>query len=299
MTEAEVLGALEECGLTVPTNEDSEPAYVEFDGDLFWVNMNRRGELWINTKEKPRAAFRVVKATPVSAEDAGIEAPAPGEASEPHAAAPGSDEPGAAAPRSSERRDDRRDDRRGGRGRNRDDRPAASSDAGGSPQPLPPGSALLERIVPLMRRNRHGGGISGSMSFLIRALHCSEADLLAGFAGLGLTLTEDPQAEAVPVEIRDGVWWLNRDQRGGVWINGREKSEGARPRPTVAGTIRPRRSFLRRGGRFAAVRGAALSPQADQDRRLCRRNRPPGGYPGQEPGGFPVGPPRGQPPRSP
>ena len=71
LTEQEVLGALQECGLAVPEDEDSAPTYVEYDGDLFWVNINRRGELWINTKEKPRAAFRVVQGTPVAAEEAG------------------------------------------------------------------------------------------------------------------------------------------------------------------------------------------------------------------------------------
>src|SRR5262249_2325781 len=57
LTEKEVLGALKECGLTIPDDDDADPVYVEYDGDLFWVNANRRGELWINTKEKPRAKF--------------------------------------------------------------------------------------------------------------------------------------------------------------------------------------------------------------------------------------------------
>jgi len=32
----------------------------EYDGDIFWVNINRRGEIWINTREKPDPVFRIV-----------------------------------------------------------------------------------------------------------------------------------------------------------------------------------------------------------------------------------------------
>ena len=44
----------------MPADEDSKPEYLEYDGDLYWLNINRRGELWINTKEKPRQVFRTV-----------------------------------------------------------------------------------------------------------------------------------------------------------------------------------------------------------------------------------------------
>jgi hypothetical protein len=94
---------------------------------------------------------------------------------------------------------------------------------------------MLEKIRPLMRRNRRGPGGSGSASFLSRALRCSEADLMTAFAGLGLTL---PASGAKPVEVEFGreIWWLNQDQRGGVWINGQEKREGAAPTEGAAGS---------------------------------------------------------------
>src|SRR5208283_4871955 len=50
LSEADVVGALKECGLEIPDDEDAKPVYVDYDGDLFWVNINRRGELWVNTK---------------------------------------------------------------------------------------------------------------------------------------------------------------------------------------------------------------------------------------------------------
>jgi hypothetical protein len=226
LTEKELVGALKECGLNVPEDEDAEPAYVEYDGDLFWVNMNRRGELWINTKEKPRPAFRVVQGKPVDS----------GEVESPEA---GGQEPSAQAAQGKQDDGGRRPERRN----RRSDAPSAEAAGAGEPgQPLPAGPALLDRIGPLMRRNRRGAGISGSTSFLARALKCTEADLVAAFNGLGLSLPADPDAKPVVVEIGDGAWWLNQDQRGGVWINGREKSgeaaqqaEDGSPAPDGAG----------------------------------------------------------------
>ncbi len=90
------------------------------------------------------------------------------------------------------------------------------------------GPVLLEKIRPLMRRNRRGPGGSGSLSFLSRGLKCSEADLLAGFGALGLVLPSSPEEKPVVVEIGGEEWWLNKDQRGGVWINGEERKSGSR-----------------------------------------------------------------------
>ena len=69
ISEADVIGALKECGLDIPEDEDAKVTYVEYDGDLFWVNINRRGELWVNTKEKSRPVFRTVQAARVEPEE--------------------------------------------------------------------------------------------------------------------------------------------------------------------------------------------------------------------------------------
>ena len=69
LEEADIIGALKECGFTIPEDEDAAPAYLEYDGDLFWVNVNRRGELWVNTKEKPRRVFRTVPGAKIAAEE--------------------------------------------------------------------------------------------------------------------------------------------------------------------------------------------------------------------------------------
>ncbi len=68
-SEEDLKSALAECGFGIPEDEDAKPEYLEYDGDLYWVNVNRRGELWINTKEKPRPVFRPVKAQKVVVEE--------------------------------------------------------------------------------------------------------------------------------------------------------------------------------------------------------------------------------------
>ena len=185
----------------MPENEDSPAVHLEYDGDLYWLNINRRGELWINTKEKPRPVFRAVKGTRVETPE------------EPKVAEKSStDQPPAKAHFEPRPR--------------RDEKPPGDAASSAPGEPLPAGPALLEKIRPLMRRNRRGPGGSGSASFLSRALKCNEADLIAAFAALGLVMPADPKDKPVFVEIGTDLWWLNQDSRGGVWINGREKKDG-------------------------------------------------------------------------
>jgi hypothetical protein len=96
----------------------------------------------------------------------------------------------------------------------------------GSGQPLPEGTALLNKIRPHMRRNRNGSGGSGSTSFLSRALKCNESDLKAAFSAMGLTMPSAPNDKPGFTEIGSELWWLSLDSRGGLWINGREKKPG-------------------------------------------------------------------------
>jgi hypothetical protein len=218
LTEDEVLAALKECGFIIPEDEDAKPVCVEYEGDLYWVNVNRRGERWINTKEKPRPMFRVAQATRAP-EGAGEE--------------PGSEGRESGETAVEENRPPARSETR-----NREPRPAPAA-----AEPLPAGPGILEKIRPLMRRSRRGPGGSGSLSFLSRALKCAEADLAAAFAALGLAEAEAPDAKPVFLEIGDRLWWLNRDQRGGLWINERDKREAAdrdeKPKGGEFGAERP------------------------------------------------------------
>jgi hypothetical protein len=234
MSEDDIMGALKECGFAIPDDEDAPAEYLEYDGDLFWVNVNRRGEIWVNTKEKPRPVFKTHKAERFVPEvKEGVPAPA-GEASAPadgsvaaEAKTPREDRPerGDRPDHAKSDRGDRgeRADRgeRGDRGP-KEQRGQDRGSGGGGKHGLPDGPALLDRIKPLMRRNRGGEGGSGSAGFLSRGLKCREPELLAAFNALGLHLPAAPGGPAAEVVIGDALWWLNQDHRGGVWINARK-----------------------------------------------------------------------------
>ena len=233
--ENDLIGALKECGFSIPETEETDPDYFEFEGDLYWVNRNNRGQLFINTREKPRPVFRTAQAKKLDPND-----PATAEL---------------VAERAAEKADiDKRKTEREERTARQAAAQAAAaaareaakeaanqgpaiSDQDGAAEPspkseeapagpLPIGQDLLDRIRPLMRRNRRGPGYSGSVSFLARALKHGEADVAAALAALGLNPPANPADKSVYVEIGDGVYWMNKDNRGGVWINGREKREG-------------------------------------------------------------------------
>jgi hypothetical protein len=229
LAEEDVKGALVECGLQIPADENAKPVYVEFEGDLFWVNINRRGEVWINTREKPRPVFRVVQATKVEPteeekpENGGHKPEARGQKSEGRGGRPeGKHEKTEAVRHSADETSAQQPE------------VPPPADSGTTGAALPEGVALLAKIKPLMRRNRRGPGGSGSGSFLARALKCSEADLKNAFATLGLKLPDAPNDKPIEVEISNEIWWLNQDSRGGLWINGREKraSDAAKPAAT-------------------------------------------------------------------
>ncbi|HEY5553219.1 MAG TPA: hypothetical protein VIK52_15100, partial [Opitutaceae bacterium] len=180
-TEEDLIGALAEAGLELGDEEtDSKP--LEHGGDMFWLNSNSRGEVWINSV--PKSRYR---------------APRPRKPKDDSRAA----EPEQAAPRGAE-----------------------TEAAPKALEPLPDGTALLAKLRPMMRRNRGGRGLSGSLPFLSRALRQTEESLAAALATLGLVLPEDPKAEPLPVEIEGHEYFLNKNEKGQVWINAREKSDG-------------------------------------------------------------------------
>lgn len=223
LEEADIKGALVECGLQIPADENAKPVYVEYDGDLYWVNINRRGETWINTREKPEPVFRIVAGKRLTDDEVPAEMAAP--------SAPPPQPP-------SERREDRRDERREERSRQPQAQQASPPREGaGGPK------TLLAKIRGMMRRNRRGHGWSGSFPYLTKALKLEEAQLLEQLAAFGLRL----EGGAEPVIARENgfAYWLNRNQRGEIWINAEEDSgqggqktdgraRGAEPEPQPA-----------------------------------------------------------------
>lgn len=67
--EEDLNGALIECGFVIPEHENDAPVYLEFEGDLYWVEKNNRGQFFLNTREKPRPKYRVVAGKPLDPAD--------------------------------------------------------------------------------------------------------------------------------------------------------------------------------------------------------------------------------------
>ena len=243
--ESDVVGALKECGFTLPETEEADPDYFEFEGDLYWVNRNNRGQFFLNTREKPRPTFRVVPVTKLSPDD-----PAAAELVAERAAEKAEIEKrnaerneriaaqaAAAAAKAAAREQAQAAARERAQAAASDataipaeGTPAATAEAAapaGPSEPLPTGTALLDKIRPLMRRNRRGPGYSGSVAFLARALKTTDAEFVTALAGLNLIVPANPTDKPVYVEIDGGEFWVNKDSRGGIWINGQEKRGGA------------------------------------------------------------------------
>jgi hypothetical protein len=262
LRETEILGALKECGLTIPETEDAEPEYFEFEDDLFWVNRNNRGQYFINTREKPRPIFRTVPATPLSSDDpayaelaaeraaekARIEKRNAEHAAQQAAAAARAEEAARRRAEAQAAKDNAETHSAASRQPSADRQsaaestPAAPAVTSSAPEIAPPpGDApFLDRIRPMMRRNRHGPGSSGSIGFLARALEITDADLADQLIELGLRIPALPGEKPTFVEIGATLYWLNKDIRGNIWINARENKTAPRKPdwpPTAAPTV--------------------------------------------------------------
>ena len=211
LDESDLKGALVECGLQIPADENAKPVYAEYEGELYWVNINRRGEIWINLRDKPQPVFRVVQAKRVEGQESAATDAAASEnagggflpskalATEGPPDGPDQGDPSAQphfVPREQ---------------RQQNQRPPQEQHEPRGPK------TFLDKIRGMMRRNRRGHGMSGSFQYLTKALKTDEAGLLAQLGEHGLTLVEGGQ----PVEATEGdfVYWLNKNNRGEIWIN--------------------------------------------------------------------------------
>lgn len=211
MEESDIKGALVECGLQIPADENAKPVYVEFEGDIYWVNINRRGEIWINTREKPEPVFRIAQGKRLSDEEAPADH-APAQREERRQQETRAERQSEAAAESRE----------------------SQSNAAAPTQPATP-KTFLDKVRGLMRRNRRGHGWSGSFGFLTKALRTDEAGLLAQLAEHGLKLKEDGAEKPIFHEEGDFLYWMDKNQRGEIWINARKNRGGQKPDGADAG----------------------------------------------------------------
>jgi hypothetical protein len=203
LDESDLKTAIVECGMQIPADENAKPVYVEYEGELYWVNINRRGEIWINLRDKPQPVFRIVQGKRLEGEEA--------------AAAEVANE----TPAAREERQSRPQQQPSQPREERQPREQENEAQAAAPK------TFLGKIRGMMRRNRHGHGYSGSFQYLTKALKLDDAALLAQLAEHGLKLTEDPAGKPEFHEENDYLYWLQKNQRGEIWINCRKgrKSE--------------------------------------------------------------------------
>jgi hypothetical protein len=201
LDESDLKTAFVECGLSIPVDENAKPVYVEYEGELYWVNINRRGEIWINLRDKPQPVFRIVQGKRLEGDEA--------------AAAEVATEAQVQASVPREERAPRED--RGQRPPRETREPQQSQ-----PEQESVPKTFLGKIRGMMRRNRHGHGYSGSFQYLTKALKVDDAGLLAQLAETGLKLTEDPAGKPLFHEEGEYLYWLQKNQRGEIWINARK-----------------------------------------------------------------------------
>ncbi|MFT3830708.1 MAG: hypothetical protein QM691_13475 [Opitutaceae bacterium] len=123
---------------------------------------------------------------------------------------------------------------------------------------------LLDLLRPQMKRSQRGPGFIGSLGFLARKLEQDENDLLGALGEIGLTLPEDPQETPVSVQHDDEHFWLNKNQRGEIWLNCGPKAPSAKPAPRAERT-RPEPRLdepAADDGAFVPAAGEAIATEA-------------------------------------
>jgi hypothetical protein len=250
-TEGDLIGALKECGFTIPEREDDAPVYLEFEGELYWLNLNNRHELFLNTREKPRPVFRVAQAKPLDPSDPAAALLAEEVAAEQAEKTKREAERLAREAEQAARRAEHEARRVAQQAAAQAAREAAAAAKAAavpergegvvsavieppaaeepeeivtvSTEELPPeADDFLAAVRAQMRRNRRGPGYSGSVTYLARAFKQPEADLVEMFVAVGLTVPETTNDKPVKTQIGAFVYWLNKDSRGAIWINGDE-----------------------------------------------------------------------------
>lgn len=271
LEEADIKTALVECGMQIPADENAKPVYVEYDGDLFWVNINRRGEIWLNTREKPEPVFRVVEAKRLTEEETAAVDAAMGTSQTAAAFVPSSH---ASAPQGEPREARPPQERREQNQPARQAQPSSAQNAGNNGgnangQPAQPRAenqpqgekTFLMKVRGMMRRNRRGRGGSGSFQFLTKALKLDEAALLAKLGEFGLRL--DESGKHVIANEGGFDYWLNKNQRGEIWINAEESRGGgaASTAAPVAATDEAGAPAEVAAGETVPVTGESVAPE--------------------------------------
>ena len=231
-SEADLTAAFVALGLVVPATPGDKPVFVEIGDEVWWLNADSRGGLWINGREKRTGE---TLATARAAGPSGESAPTPESAPAATAASAASDT--APAPEGAP--------------------PAAG--------PAPAGGNVFAAVRLLLKATRTGA-VAGTVDRVAGELGKAPDELVVTLVGAGLKVPEKAREKPVFVEHAGEIFWLNRNAKGELWLNAKaskftEKKEdagaGAAGDATERGESRPRRP---RGRKKPEV---ALPPQSN------------------------------------
>ena len=73
----ELLAALLNAGLKAPEKAREKPVFVEHAGEIFWLNLNAKEELWVNAKASKVTAAETKEAASADGDKKGLRRPRP------------------------------------------------------------------------------------------------------------------------------------------------------------------------------------------------------------------------------
>jgi hypothetical protein len=187
--------------LAVPANSSDAPVNVEIGAEVWWLNKDGRGNLWINGREK-RDTETAEAATPPSGEAGAKPASTDTLPSEPTAlpvepAAPNLESAPSAAAAQPET--------------------AGAVESAAKPTAGEPGNVL--GAVRLLLQETRTGSFAGKLERVATDLGKNPEDLESALVGAGLKIPEKPREKPVFVEHGGEIFWFNRNAKGELWVN--------------------------------------------------------------------------------
>ena len=144
-------------------------------------------------------------------------------------------------------------------------------DLGGSEEDLP---TLFDALQPFLRKNPRGDR-SVDLDFLAKKFEQDPRELQTAFEECGLKVPEAGKGEVVD---HDGsLYWLERDQKGRIWINTRDKkfrTARSTPVPAEAGESEPAPAGSGREPGPGFEPGPAFEPTRRAEPERAREPRP-------------------------
>jgi hypothetical protein len=209
-TEPELIAAFAAIGLILPANPNDKPSFVMFGEEVWWVNQDSRGGVWINGRDK--APGEVLAPTdqpaPAAVPAADSAAPAPTEpASTPAETAAIPVEP-AAIPVAATAVE------------------LATPPPPAMVTPAPAVEAGAARVsssvlaaVRLLLKETRTGGFAGKLDRLADELSKSSAELTSALLSAGLQVPAKAKEKPLFVEHAGEIFWLNKNAKDELWVN--------------------------------------------------------------------------------